>query len=415
MPSAEHGPIANARLMLCGGLLTGLLFPGAHTFPPEAAQLHQDRGWHATRADVHPMRSCLANEADIETAFRGEGLDAAMEPITEPQPPDTVFMLGYSKDTPDILPFLVNRPDHHHRIKGVVSWAGAVGGSYTADGIYDQIKDFPGAGSYEYDVNNDMQLTQRQALLPVAMNTHLAMAHAHQWDIAYAAFPLAMRVMNPNLDNRWPRYAALVAMSELLAEFGLIDGIRYFGATREGDRMKRLFALTAAALATLGFTAPAAQADPTPVPNPEPGYNATTYLIGKCWDPGMPVEQEPARLQYNCDGTSSMEDMTWTAWDADGANGTGTDNSVECQPNCAQGPRLFNPIVVRAWNPQPVNGCPPDLQFYTDLTVAYPQGVPPWVKPGTRWSPDTYFTTVDGMPAVHFTNQGAYSCTPLTR
>ena len=100
---------------------------------------------------------------------------------------------------------------------------------------------------------------------------------------------------------------------------------------------------------------------------------------------------------------------------ADGASGTGTDNSVECQPNCAMGPRLFNPIVVRAWNPKTVEGCPPELQFYSDLTVAYPQGVPPWVKPGTQWAPDTYFTTVDGMPAVHFINQGAYSCTPLDR
>ena len=177
--------------------------------------------------------------------------------------------------------------------------------------------------------------------------------------------------------------------------------------------MTRLLALSAGAVAVLAFTAPAAHADPDP--NPQPGYDAVTYLIGKCWNPSMPVEQEPTQLQYNCDGTSSMENMTWTSWGADGASGTGTDNSVECQPNCAMGPRLFNPIVVRAWNPKTVEGFPPELQFYSDLTVAYPQGVPPWVKPGTQWAPDTYFTTVDGMPAVHFINQGAYSCTPLDR
>lgn len=177
--------------------------------------------------------------------------------------------------------------------------------------------------------------------------------------------------------------------------------------------MTRLLALTAGAVAMLAFTAPVAHAEPDP--NPQPGYDTVTYLIGKCWDPSMPVEQEPTQLQYNCDGTSSMENMTWTSWGVDGANGTGTDNSVECQPNCAMGPRLFNPIVVRAWNPKTVEGCPPELQFYSDLTVAYPQGVPPWVKPGTQWAPDTYFTIVDGMPAVHFINQGAYSCTPLDR
>ena len=262
-------------LMLCGGLLTGLLHADAHVFPVEADQLYKDRGWRTIRADVHPMRSCEANEADIEAAFRGEGLDAQMRLIENPEPPDKVFMLGYSKGSPDILSFLVNRPEYQDRIKGVFTWGGAVGGSFTADGIYGQIKDLPTEGSYEYvskllsvispamlntvgvrrldeydvkgamkdlctdvreafnkkhaeyldslgipmfaltgatsplevpniqfmdavrlsqtDANNDMQLTQKQAILPIGMNTHIAMAHAHHWDIAYAAFPLAMR------------------------------------------------------------------------------------------------------------------------------------------------------------------------------------------------------------------------------
>jgi len=167
----------------------------------------------------------------------------------------------------------------------------------------------------------------------------------------------------------------------------------------------------AGAVALLGFTAPVATADPAV---PDPGYNTVTYLIGKCWNPSQPVEQEPTQVQYNCDGTSLMENMTWSSWGAEGATGAGTDNSVECQPNCATGPRLVNPIVVHAWNPQPADGCPPNLQFYSDLTVAYPQGVPPWIKPGTQWLADTLFTTVDGMPAVHYINQSAYSCTPLT-
>jgi hypothetical protein len=32
-----------------------------------------------------------------------------------------------------------------------------------------------------------------------------------------------MRAASPNLDHWWPRYAALVACWELLAELGLID------------------------------------------------------------------------------------------------------------------------------------------------------------------------------------------------
>jgi hypothetical protein len=305
MPEAQYDSIENTTLMLCGGLLTGLLHGDAHAFPVEAHRLFQERGWRTIRADVHPMRSCEANEADIEAAFHGEGLDALMRPIEHPEPPGQVFMLGYSKGSPDILSFLVNHPEYHDQISGVFTWGGAVGGSYTADGVYDQIKDLPTEGSYEYvskllsvispamfgqvgvrrldeydvkgamndlrtdvresfnrkhaeyldglgipifaltgataplevpniqfmdavrlstsDANNDMQLTQKQAILPIGMNTHIAMAHAHHWDIAYAPFPLAMRAMSPNLEHRWPRYAALAANWELLAELGLID------------------------------------------------------------------------------------------------------------------------------------------------------------------------------------------------
>jgi hypothetical protein len=251
------------------------------------------------------MRSCAANEADIEAAFRGEGLDALMKPIEHPIPPDKVFLLGYSKGTPDILSFLLHHPEYHEQIQGVFTWGGAVGGSYTADGVYEQIKNLPTEGSFEYvstllgvitgtvlskvglrrfeeydivgamndlrtevrenfnavnaeyldrlgipffaltgattplevpsiqfmdavrlssfDANNDMQLTQKQAILPIGMSAHIAMAHAHHWDIAYAPFPLAMRLAVPNLEHRWPRYAALVASWELLAELGLID------------------------------------------------------------------------------------------------------------------------------------------------------------------------------------------------
>ena len=61
--------------------------------------------------------------------------------------------------------------------------------------------------------------------------------------------------------------------------------------------------------------------------------------------------QRPDSFAYNCDTTGVMRDMTWSAWGADGARGTGTDSSVECQPNCAQGATLVNPIVVHAWNP----------------------------------------------------------------
>jgi hypothetical protein len=127
------------------------------------------------------------------------------------------------------------------------------------------------------------------------------------------------------------------------------------------------------------------------------------YAIGKCFDATGVIEERPARFAYNCDETGVMQDMTWTSWGSDGARGTGTDNSIECQPNCAQGTRVLNPIVVNAWNPLPAApGCPSGVDFYSDLTIAYPDGVPPWITPGTSWDTGTEFVTVDGKPGVHF-------------
>lgn len=168
----------------------------------------------------------------------------------------------------------------------------------------------------------------------------------------------------------------------------------------------RSFAIAAGAVAVLAASSPAA-ADPGPQDGP-------TFAIGKCFDFGRPPVERPVSFAYNCDNTGVMANMTWTAWGPDGARGTGTDNSVECQPNCAQGTTLVNPIVVHAWNPvtSPSAECPQDVKFYTDMTIAYPEGAPPWIDPGTTWSPGTDFTTVDGMPAVHY-SELAPTCRPL--
>jgi hypothetical protein len=132
--------------------------------------------------------------------------------------------------------------------------------------------------------------------------------------------------------------------------------------------------------------------------------DTATYAIGKCFAVGDVAVVQPARFAYNCDETGVMKDMTWTAWGADGARGTGVDDAVECQPNCAQGRRLFNPIVVHAWNPTTPTtpGCPPGVRYYSDLSIAYPKAAPPWIIPGITWDTGTDFVTVDGMPAVHY-------------
>ena len=163
--------------------------------------------------------------------------------------------------------------------------------------------------------------------------------------------------------------------------------------------MIRTFAIAASAVAAVAVSGPSTTASADPVEQ-----DGSTYAIGKCYDPRQPPLQRPASFAYNCNNTGVMQDMTWSAWGSDGARGTGTDSSVECQPNCAEGTTLVNPIVVHAWNPvtSPSASCPPDVKFYMDLTIAYPKGAPPWIKPGTTWSPGTDFVTVDGMSAVHY-------------
>ena len=142
----------------------------------------------------------------------------------------------------------------------------------------------------------------------------------------------------------------------------------------------------------------------SPVAEAEPQSETAVYAIGKCFDLALPPPQRPTRFDYNCDGTGVIQDMTWTTWGVDGAKGTGTDSSTECEPNCAQGTRLTNPVVVHAWNPLAPNSalCPPGVRFYSDLSIAYPDGATPWIKPGTTWDEGTVFVTIDGVPAVHF-------------
>lgn len=165
---------------------------------------------------------------------------------------------------------------------------------------------------------------------------------------------------------------------------------------------RRLVLSTTIAAAVLTWTSGVAAADPQPA--------QTVYAIGKCVTAEQPAQAEPERFDYNCDNTGVLEGMTWTEWGYDGAKGTGNDRSVECQPNCAQGRTLTNPVVVHAWNPRQERNsdCPPGVAFYRDLTIAYPDGAPPWIKPDTNWDEGIDFVTVDGMPGVHFSNMNPW-------
>lgn len=123
------------------------------------------------------------------------------------------------------------------------------------------------------------------------------------------------------------------------------------------------------------------------------------FVIGRCYYPGDPIQERPAEAYYGCDGTGIMQNMTWTAWDAHGANGTGTSDETDCLPDCASGRRYQFPIVVHADNPITPTGpsCPGGVQFYSDLLVAYPNATPPGLQPN-----GLDVTQYQGMPAVRY-------------
>ena len=150
MPEAQISKLENTTLVFCPGLLTGLLPDRAFCQEfPEIEQEYDAHGWRIMRADAHPMRGCEANNADLLKAINeGVGFEAdpgrgSRENKRNGPPPKDVFLMGYSKGGPDILSLLVNYPELKDRVRCVFTWAGAIGGSYTADGIYEVVKNLP--------------------------------------------------------------------------------------------------------------------------------------------------------------------------------------------------------------------------------------------------------------------------------
>ena len=314
MPPADIGSLRNTTLVFAPGLLTGLL--PVLAFQSVWPQVTTRFGLRVIASDSHPMRSARDNVADLENAIE-RGIGVAGDPegsfITEeddPQPVDGDFLLiGYSKGAPDILNLLVQRPDLAPRIRGVVGWAGAVGGSYLANDIYEKLTkheliansgsltkevsqavmrlapiaqidkisrrideydivgaikslttherdrfigdhenalaelgvpmvSFTGATSVldvpyfqwqgtiqlnQYDVNNDMQLTQEQARFPSGFGPHLAMFNANHWDLSYDSFPWYTTLGSRKLKDPFARRAAMYSIVLLMAEIGLLD------------------------------------------------------------------------------------------------------------------------------------------------------------------------------------------------
>ncbi|MDD4865847.1 MAG: hypothetical protein PHQ28_01575 [Mycobacterium sp.] len=128
----------------------------------------------------------------------------------------------------------------------------------------------------------------------------------------------------------------------------------------------------------------------------------TTFAIPGCYNLSVPPIERPKRLNLvGCVSVAvALQDMSWNSWGPQGADGTGTAVFKVCDPNCAAGYQLKEPVVVHAWNPQPPRPdaiCQVGLKIFADIILAFPQGAPP---PPVQRTNSQYH----GAPAVHYVN-----------
>jgi hypothetical protein len=143
---------------------------------------------------------------------------------------------------------------------------------------------------------------------------------------------------------------------------------------------------------------------PTAAPNTTGSQPATTtsYAIPGCYPshPQSPTFDRPARvLLDDCKNAALwLQDLSWTSWGRQGADGTGTVAVNTCIPDCTTTAAINKtPVIVHASNAQPASPnshCPNNVSFYRDLIFAFPETVPPSADLAT----DTQY---EGMPAVH--------------
>lgn len=100
----------------------------------------------------------------------------------------------------------------------------------------------------------------------------------------------------------------------------------------------------------------------------------------------------PATAQVSGDGTYILSGMTWSAWTATTAVGSGTALLNDCNPSCAAGHFYHVPVTVTF--SKPVRACKSsygarttDIRyFWTQAKFSYPDGVPRPVSPAyTTW------------------------------
>jgi serine/threonine protein kinase, bacterial len=149
---------------------------------------------------------------------------------------------------------------------------------------------------------------------------------------------------------------------------------------------------------TVQATPPPPVLTTTSTADPAPAFHTA---LPACYQ-HHPVEEKPTTSSTAC-RMHWYENLSWTSWGPNAADGTGVEQLQNCTPVCASGQIWRNPVEVHFSDPEPPppdSGCPSDMRFYTQLIVAYPTTPAP-PEAAMPYNGPVY-TQYNGMPAYRW-------------
>ena len=113
--------------------------------------------------------------------------------------------------------------------------------------------------------------------------------------------------------------------------------------------------------------APAAPVATTAPPTAKPAPALPTVSTNSAIDGAQAVK--PSMIDLSADGNGDLNGLTWSSWTAHSAEGSGSFNVNNCQPNCAQGTTVDVPVSVAL--SAPTSGSSP---YFTAMTLTDSSG-----------------------------------------
>jgi hypothetical protein len=117
-----------------------------------------------------------------------------------------------------------------------------------------------------------------------------------------------------------------------------------------------------------GVTAPAAPLATTAPPTAKPAPALPTVSTDNAIDPAVQAVK-PSTIDLSADGNGDLNGLTWSSWTAYSAEGSGSFNVNNCQPNCAEGTTVD--VTVSVALSAPTSGSRP---YFTAMTLTDSSG-----------------------------------------